>query len=160
MIIVLMGVSGSGKSTIGALLAARLNWTFLEGDDFHPPANISKMSSGIALSDEDRFPWLGDIAKSLRARAERGENIVLSCSALKERYRTVLRQAATDVRFVFLEGREELIAERVRKRSHFMNPALLRSQFEALEPPVDAVRINVALAATEIVELITRTFSL
>lgn len=126
--VLVMGVSGSGKTTVAAGLAEHFGWTLLEGDAFHPPANVAKMASGTPLTDEDRWPWLRAIA----AEAERHDNSVIACSALKRAYRTVL---APDV-LVFLSGSKELIADRMRARKdHFMPPALLDSQFATLEPP-------------------------
>jgi gluconokinase len=131
-----MGVSGSGKSTVGALLAARLQWEFADADWFHSPANIDKMHAGIPLTDEDRWPWLAAMAAWIEELRRNGAHGVLACSALKRRYRDVLRGGRDDVRFAFLEGDEKLIARRLAARSeHFMPPALLRSQFDALEAP-------------------------
>lgn len=160
VIIVLMGVSGSGKSAIGAQLAAALGWEFLEGDLLHPPANIEKLSSGIPLSDTDRAPWLSALVSVIRARAQRGENAVLSCSALKAKYREVIRDAAPDVQFVWLKGSAQLIADRLKRRVHFMNPQLLHSQLETLEPPHDALEISIEPAPEEIVRQIIRALAL
>ncbi len=136
--IVVMGVSGCGKSTVGPLLAARLGWAFEDGDAFHPPANVAKMSAGTPLTDDDRWPWLAAIAARIaRARAD-GSGVVLGCSALKRAYRDALRDGHGDVRFVHLAGSLELIAARqAARRGHFMPPSLMASQFAALEPPVD-----------------------
>jgi gluconokinase len=145
VIIVLMGVTGTGKSTVGKQLAGQLGWTFVEGDDFHPKANVEKMRRGIPLDDEDRKPWLDAIRKRLEQATEQGENVVLACSALKHSYQHYLADyAAKDVHFVCLFGSPELIRDRLAKRTgHFMNPALLASQFEALEPPEDAIRVDI-----------------
>ncbi|MGD9484414.1 gluconokinase [Streptomyces sp. TRM70308] len=127
-----MGVSGSGKTTVGERLAARLSVPYAEADDFHPPGNVAKMAAGTPLDDADRAPWLDAIAAWLAEHAGRGG--VVTCSALKRRYRDRLREAAPRLFFVHLDGSPELIAERLAGRSgHFMPPALLRSQLEALE---------------------------
>jgi gluconokinase len=132
-LVVVMGVSGSGKSTVGGLLAERLGVPYAEADDFHPPANIAKMAAGHPLDDTDRAPWLDAIADWITDR--HGEGGVVSCSALRRRYRDRLRAAAPALFFVHLDGSEELIAARLTARmSHFMPPGLLRSQFDALEP--------------------------
>jgi carbohydrate kinase (thermoresistant glucokinase family) len=133
---VVMGVSGSGKTVIGLAFARSLGVEFVEGDDFHPEENLKRMASGIALTDEDRAPWLRSIGARLRAAKEAGTGLVVSCSALKRSYRDLLRAEAGDVRFMFLKGSRALIAERLATRSrHFMPPSLLDSQFAALEEP-------------------------
>jgi len=133
---VVMGVSGSGKTVIGSALARSLGVEFVEGDDFHPEENVKRMASGIALTDEDRAPWLRSIAARLRAAKDAGTGLVVSCSALKRSYRDLLRAEAGDVRFIFLRGDRALIAERLAMRSgHFMPPSLLDSQFASLEEP-------------------------
>lgn len=132
-VIVVMGVSGSGKSTVGGLLAERLGVPYAEADDFHPAANIAKMAAGDPLDDADRAPWLDAIAAWSAGRGDRGG--VVSCSALRHVYRERLRVRAPDLFFLHLDGTPELIADRLATRTgHFMPPALLRSQFEALEP--------------------------
>jgi len=132
--LVIMGVSGSGKSTVGALLADRLGWPYAEADAFHPEANVAKMAAGHPLNDEDRAPWLAAIAAWLDDRIARHETGVVSCSALKRKYRDVLRRP--EVRFVYLEGSPELIAKRMAARQgHFFKAAMLASQFADLEPP-------------------------
>ncbi|MDX3075077.1 gluconokinase [Streptomyces sp. NPDC088354] len=132
-LVVVMGVSGSGKSTVGGLLAGRLGVPYAEADDFHPPANIAKMSAGHPLNDEDRAPWLDAIAAWITERGERGG--VVSCSALRRRYRDRLRRDTPGLFFLHLDGPEELIAGRLAARmQHFMPAGLLHSQFEALEP--------------------------
>jgi carbohydrate kinase (thermoresistant glucokinase family) len=133
---IVMGVSGSGKSTVGAQLAARLGWEFADGDVFHPPANIAKMRNGIALDDADRWPWLQAIAAFVNRRRHGGGHCVVACSALKRRYRDVLIGDRRDVRLVYLKGEEALIFGRIAaRRQHFMPAQLLHSQFLALEEP-------------------------
>ena len=136
IIAVVMGVSGSGKTTIGRAIAAALSAEFLEGDKFHPPANIAKMSRGEPLDDADRWPWLDRMAEALaRAKAD-GRSVVLASSALKRSYRDRLRRGAPDLRVVYLKGDKELIRRRIEARKHhFMPPGLLDSQFAALEEP-------------------------
>jgi carbohydrate kinase (thermoresistant glucokinase family) len=135
-VVIVMGVSGSGKSTVGALLALRLQWEFEDSDWFHPASNIDKMHSGIPLTDEDRWPWLGAIAAWIDKTRRSGGHGVIACSALKRRYRDILIGDRVDVRLVYLEGDEPLIARRIATRhEHFMPRSLLHSQFDALEEP-------------------------
>jgi len=135
-ILVIMGVSGSGKSTVAGPLAARLGWTFQEGDALHPPANIAKMKAGTPLTDADRAPWLAAIAAWIDHQAAEGQPGIVTCSALKRAYRDVLAAGREQVLFVYLCGSQALIAARMAARKgHFMPPALLDSQFAALEPP-------------------------
>jgi len=144
MILVMMGVSGSGKTTIGKVLAERLGWTFVEGDDYHPPANTAKMHAGIPLTDEDRAPWLAALRDRIDQARARHENLVLTCSALKHAYQDYLQRDLDSIEYVYLQGSESLIRDRLANRKgHFMNPNLLHSQFEALEPPEDAIRVDV-----------------
>src|SRR4051812_44872713 len=131
-----MGVSGSGKSTIADRLAARLGWRFEDGDKYHPPANVAKMSAGHPLTDEDRWPWLQAIADEIDRTCKQGEHAVVACSALKRVYRNILVHGRGDVRIVFLNGTQGLIANRLATRKGlFMPPGLLTSQFKTLEPP-------------------------
>jgi len=162
MILVLMGVSGSGKSTIGRILADSLGWTFLDADDFHPAANVEKMHKGIPLDDADRGPWLDRLRHIIDEACRKGENMVLACSALKHRYQDYLEQDDPPcVRYVYLEGSPELIRQRLDARTgHFMNPALLGSQFEALEPPDDAIRVNIAPPPEQVAAEIRRKLDL
>ena len=137
-VVVVMGVSGSGKSTIGALLASRLQWEFADADWFHPAANLDKMHSGIPLTDEDRWPWLEAVAAWIDKTRRSGGHGVVACSALKRAYRDILIGDRADVRLVYLKGDETLIFRRIATRhEHFMPQSLLHSQFEALEQPTD-----------------------
>jgi gluconokinase len=146
MIVVVMGVSGCGKSTVGEALAADLGWPFLDADDFHPPANVAKMAAGTPLTDDDRGPWLDRLAAELAAILARGEHAVLACSALKQAYRDRLapRAIADQVRFAYLKGDEATIAARIASRRHrYMPPTLLASQFAALEEPRGAIVVDI-----------------
>jgi carbohydrate kinase (thermoresistant glucokinase family) len=154
-VVIVMGVSSSGKTTVGELLAARLGWAFEDGDRFHPAANVDKMKSGVALTDEDRRPWLHAIAAWIDDTRRTGGHGVIACSALKRRYRDILIGGRADVRLVYLEGSEALVARRMAARhGHFMPPALLHSQFEALEPPrpdENPITVPIDLTPEEIV---------
>lgn len=156
--IIVMGVSGVGKSTIAALLAGRLGWTYEDADWFHPPHNIEKMHSGQPLTDEDRWPWLEGMAAWIEATRAVGGHGVLACSALKQSYRRVLCAGGRDVRLVYLKGDRELIARRTAMRhGHFMPPALLDSQFAALEEPTDdeqAIVVSIDARPPQVVESI------
>lgn len=160
-VIVVMGVTGTGKTTVGLELARTLGWRFLDADDFHPPTNVAKMRSGQPLDDADRAPWLA----ALRAELDRGlateESLVLACSALKERYRSALIGDPARVHLVHLDGDRALIESRLRARTgHFMNPALLDSQFAALEVPAGAVRVDIAWSPRDLVAHIRSALSL
>lgn len=134
--IVVMGVSGSGKTTVAERLAGQLGWTFVDGDKLHPEANVEKMRAGVPLTDDDRWPWLDRIGEKLNEWARHSRSGVMTCSALKHAYRDRIRAARPDARFVYLRGSEALIAGRVSARRHeYMPASLLRSQFEALEEP-------------------------
>jgi gluconokinase len=136
MVVIVAGVSGAGKTTIGRRVAEQLGFTFVEGDDDHPPANVAKMRSGVPLTDADRRPWLEALRKSIDGWIAAGRNVVLTCSALKRAYREILGVERPEVILVYLAGAPDLIHERMEhRRGHFMPPDLLRSQFEALEPP-------------------------
>ena len=140
MIVVVMGVSGSGKTTIGRLLAARLGCEFIDGDDFHPPANVAKMAAGTPLDDADRWPWLALLNDKLKHKTA----AVLACSALKDAYRKALARGLAGCRFVHLRGDIELIRARLDARRHsYMPTSLLESQFAALEPPRDAIEVDI-----------------
>jgi len=144
MVVVVMGVAGCGKSTIGPLIARALGADFAEGDTFHPPANVAKMSRGEPLDDSDRMPWLAAMADAIREWQAKERPTVLACSALRQRYREILAGGSADVRFVFLRGTQATIADRIgRRRDHFMPPSLLASQFATLEEPEDAIAVDV-----------------
>ena len=155
MIVIVFGVSGAGKTTIGKLLAEQLGWRFYEADDFHPPANIEKMRSGRPLTDDDRWPWLEYLHEQITRSLAAKENAVLACSALKRTYRERLR-VSDDVKLVFLRGDYGLIEKQLRgRRGHFMNPALLRSQLADLEEPSadeDAITVDLGKTPEELVE--------
>ncbi len=143
MIAVLMGVCGSGKTTVGRLLAQQQGWPFFDADDFHPAANVAKMSAGTPLTDEDRWPWLDRLAAEMGAIDRSGGSAVLACSALKEAYRARLRTAG-DVRIVYLKGDRATIEPRLSARvGHYMPPTLLASQLAALEEPADATVVDI-----------------
>jgi len=145
MIIVIMGVAGSGKSTVGQRLATELHCRFLDGDSLHPPANVEKMTHGIPLTDADREPWLAAIHARIVESFQRREHLVVACSALKQRYRDTLKSGAP-ITWVYLKGSDALILERLQHRQHhFMKAQMLASQFADLEEPADAIVIDVAV---------------
>ncbi|MFP4344504.1 MAG: gluconokinase [Anaerolineales bacterium] len=158
MVIVLMGVAGAGKTTIGKRLSRRLGWSFYEGDDFHPPENVEKMRQGIPLTDEDRVPWLRALHRLVQRLLERNEDAVLACSALKQSYRERLMRGDEGVRFVYLKGSYDLIRHRLQSREgHYADADLLDSQFGALEEPAGVVTVEVSRPPDEVVEtIITR----
>jgi gluconokinase len=157
--VVVMGVSGCGKSTVGEALAARLRWRYLEGDQLHPPENVARMAAGTPLTDADRAGWLAKIAAELSAAAARGEGLVVTCSALKRSYRDVLRAGDPALRFVFLHGPRELLEARLReRRGHYMPPSLLQSQLQTLEPPGDDEGALPLSIATESEQLVASAF--
>ena len=146
-----MGVSGSGKTTIGQALAHELGWRYLDADDYHPAANVAKMAAGTPLQDGDRWPWLDQLNSALRKE----KNAVLGCSALKESYRKRLTAGLQDFRIAYLHGSLELLGKRAAERKHrFMPASLLRSQFEALEPPRGAIEVDVAQPVADCVRRI------
>jgi len=151
--VVVMGVSGCGKTAVGSLLAQRLGARFIDADDLHPPANVEKMSAGTPLDDADRAPWLALLNSRLREAAAAGAPVVLACSALKQRYRDTLAAGVPQLRFVHLVGSRDLIAGRLAARQHRYMPAmLLDSQFAALEPPAGAIVLDAALPLDALVD--------
>ena len=150
MVVVLMGVTGSGKTTVGERLAAELGWTFADADDFHPAANKAKMHAGIPLTDDDRWPWLQALRTWIEQSLASGQGAIVACSALKAAYRDVLAGGLDGVRFVLLHGDPQVLADRLAERHHeFMNPALLESQLATLETPADAITIDIELPIEE-----------
>lgn len=153
--VVVMGVSGTGKTTVAKGLAEQMDAVFAEGDDFHPPANVAKMSAGTPLTDDDRWPWLRDLATWTREQAEQARSTVVTCSALRRVYRDVLRTGAADTFFVHLDAPEQVLLERMAARQHYMPATLLRSQLNTLEPlaadengtTLDSTRAPVAVVA-------------
>lgn len=143
-VLLVMGVSGAGKTVLGRALAAALGWDFADADDYHSPANVAKMRAGTPLTDDDRAPWLAALREEIGRRLASGRPLVLACSALKQAYRDMLQSDPARVRLVFLDGPRELIAARLAARAgHYMPPALLDSQLAALEAPADAIRISI-----------------
>jgi gluconokinase len=159
VIILLMGPAGSGKTTVGKLLAAQLSWEFADGDDFHSPANKEKMSRGMGLSDEDRLPWLQAIHDAMQQWLAQGRNVVLACSALKRSYRDLLgiHSNAMDIKLVYLKGTYDLLLARLHSRKgHYATEQLLASQHADLEEPADATTIDVAKSPEQIVSEIRK----
>ena len=158
MILIVMGVSGAGKTLIGELLAQRLGCSFVDGDEFHSASNKQKMAQGIPLTDEDRWPWLAAIRAAIEAKVRAGQSLIVGCSSLKRVYRDVLRGGAQgdgNVRFVYLKGSFEVLHERLATRGrHFFNPALLQSQLDTLEEPSEdeAITVSIELSPDEIVD--------
>ena len=160
MFYVVMGVSGTGKSTIGKLLSDRTGWNFYDADDFHPLTNIVKMKGGIALTDEDRLPWLQKLEQLITRHLQNNCPGILACSALKSDYRKILRNGRDEVVFIYLRGDYNCIQTRLLQRTgHFMSSDLLRSQFDTLEEPEDALVVDVSLTREEIVEEILNNIS-
>ena len=163
-LIVVMGVAGSGKTTLASRLAEKLGVPFVEGDSLHPPANVKKMASGIALTDEDRWPWLAAIGERMEVERSTGHGVVVACSALKHAYRDCLRRHVRGkMHFVLLDGSRQLISDRMRRRKgHFMPPALLESQFATLEKPTPeehAVILDISRRPSELVEEAARSIT-
>lgn len=160
MIVLIMGVAGAGKTTVGTLLAKELGWTFADADSYHPPENVKKMASGKPLTDTDRAPWLKALHSLIQDWISKKENAVLACSALRQCYREQL-QIAPEVKLVYLRGPLALIHNRMLHRSgHYMDPKLLQSQFDTLEEPSDALVIDVAATAANIVRQIRHRFAI
>jgi len=155
VVVFVIGPSGSGKTTVGRTLARQLGWRWVEGDDYHSPASITKMRAGIPLNDSDRAPWLAKLHGVAAAAIDRREHTVIACSALKERYREQLRGGLRGIRFVSLEAGEETLRQRLEQRHHpFAGPALLASQLAAFEPPAGAVRLDASKPPEELVSTI------
>jgi carbohydrate kinase (thermoresistant glucokinase family) len=159
-VLIVMGVSGCGKTTIAELLSRELGWEYRDGDEFHPKSNVEKMHSGTPLTDDDRWPWLKAIAAWIDNKRQAGEHTIVTCSALKKSYRDILIGPRKDVGLIYLKGTEDLIAERLSKRhGHFMPKALLRSQFQTLQEPgpdEHPVTVSIAPAPEEIAATILR----
>jgi len=142
--LILMGVSGSGKTAVGELLSQKLGWPFFDGDDFHPKENVDKMAAGIPLDDEDRIPWLMNLHDLIADHLAQGKSVLLACSALKQTYRNLLFEGNLNTLFIHLKGDFELIMSRMQARSgHYMKPEMLQSQFETLEEPTDALTVDI-----------------
>jgi gluconokinase len=157
MIIILMGVSGVGKTTIGQIVSGKLGWPLFDADEFHSEASIEKMRNGIPLEDTDRWPWLDRMNAMLREHEARGENVLLACSALKRVYRDRLSTGTAELRWIYLKGEFELIRERLdARKGHYMKAGLLESQFAALEEPEDAFRFDIDDSPESIADSILR----
>jgi gluconokinase len=158
---IVMGVSGCGKSSVGQSLAQFLGWDFYDADDFHPPENVAKMANGIPLDDSDRAPWLASLHELISSSLKADKPGVLACSALKERYRQQLTDGNDGVQIVYLKGSYDLIWSRMEKRTdHYMKPHMLKSQFEALEEPSNALTMDVSMSVDEIVREVISNLSL
>jgi gluconokinase len=152
MIFIVMGVSGSGKSTVGKAVSKKFGWRFYEGDEYHPVENVEKMKNGFPLNDDDRLPWLISLRNIIEQAIEKKENIVISCSALKEAYRKILK-VNDEVRFIYLKGSYDLIRKRMEAReNHFFKPDMLKSQFDTMEEPDDAVVIDISGSTQKIID--------
>jgi gluconokinase len=155
--VVLMGVAGSGKTAVGMQVAQKLDWIFLDADNFHPPANIEKMKHGIPLNDQDRAPWLQRLHDELQRQMAEGHSVILACSALKESYRKVLRDEVFPPKFVYLDVDPETIRDRLQERTaHFFPKELMESQFAALEKPKDAIIIDARKPLADVVDQVIR----
>jgi gluconokinase len=157
----IMGVSGSGKTTVGKALAQNLGWAFFDADDFHPPENITKMINGLPLSDSDRAPWLASLHHLLASTIESNHHPILACSALKEKYRAQLLNDVEEVEIIYLKGNYDLIWSRMSAREgHYMRPEMLRSQFAALEEPEDVLVLDVSMSVEDMIDkIMARYFS-
>lgn len=161
MVIVVMGVTGAGKTTVGSTLAGTLGWRFVDADDLHPAANIAKMAAGVPLTDADRAPWLSALAALIERAIDRREHLVIACSALKERYRAALRAHCRSVRFVYLQVAPEVASSRAGHRGgHFAGASLVATQFETLEPPADALVLDGTIEPEHLVAAIRTEFGI
>jgi len=161
MVVIVMGVSGAGKTTVGRMLAQSLGWEFRDGDDLHSAANRDKMAHGVALTDADRLPWLAAIRALIDDYLARARSVVVACSALKRAYRNILVGDPARVNFVWLDGSRDLIERRIAgRRGHFMAAGLVASQFADLEPPAGAIRVEIAASPAEIVGAIRRELAI
>jgi len=155
--VIVMGVAGSGKTTVGELLAQHLGWNLHDADAFHPPENIAKMTNGIPLNDSDRVPWLAALHDLISTSLKEGRPAVLACSALKESYRQTLLEGNEGVQIVYLKGSYDLLWSRLSlRKDHYMKPQMLQSQFETLEEPANALTVDVSLPVNEIVQVILK----
>jgi len=158
---IVMGVSGSGKTSVGKSLANHLGWEFYDADDFHPPENVAKMANGTPLTDSDRAPWLASLHELISSNLKKDKPGVLACSALKERYRQQLLDDTEGVQIVYLKGSYDLIWSRMKNRTgHYMKPYMLQSQFDALEEPSNALTMDISISVDEIVRELTSNLSL
>lgn len=154
---IVMGVSGCGKSSVGKALAEKLGWEFYDADDFHPPANVAKMADGIPLDDSDRAPWLAALHDLISSSLKTDRPGVLACSALKDRYRQQLMDGNDDMQIIYLKGSYDLIWSRMEKRTdHYMKPHMLKSQFDALEEPMNTLTIDISMSTQDIVQEILK----
>ncbi|MFP2930197.1 gluconokinase [Pyxidicoccus sp. 3LG] len=161
MVVIVMGVSGAGKTTVGHALAKALGWRFVDADDLHSKANVAKMAAGVPLTDEDRWPWLEAVRKVMAEALEKGENLVVANSALKRPYRAKLAVDPEQVRFVYLDAPREVLARRLAQRhGHFMPPSLLDSQLSTMELPMEALTVDVTPPPDEVVKAIRRGLKL
>jgi gluconokinase len=161
MVILIMGVSGSGKTTIGNDLASELDWKFRDADEFHSAANIEKMRQGIPLNDDDRRPWLQALRQAIDEALQSNANLILACSALKAAYRQVLGEPSDQIKSVYLKGSFEMIEQRIKQRQgHYMKANLLRTQFDALEEPNDAIVVEIDQSSSAIVQQIKNSLHL
>jgi gluconokinase len=152
---IIMGVAGSGKTTVGKALAEKLGWDFFDADNFHPPENIAKMAAGIPLNDSDRIPWLAALSDLLIATLKAGRHPVLACSALKEAYRAQLLEGKVGIEVIYLKGNYDLLWSRLAARTgHFMKPEMLKSQFVTLEEPKDALTLDVSMPLEEMLAVV------